>query len=55
MKKWEYKSVNAKLSDTQLNEFGEKGWELVSHTAVAVSNLLGSGFGQYYVFKREKL
>lgn len=56
MKKWEYKSVNAKLSDTQLNEFGEQGWELVSHTAVAVSNLFGgSGFGQYYVFKREKL
>lgn len=55
-KKWEYKSVNAKLSDTQLNEFGEQGWELVSHTAVAVSNLFGgSGFGQYYVFKREKL
>jgi hypothetical protein len=55
MKKWEYKTVNDKLTETQLNSLGEEGWELVSHTAVATSNFLGgSGFGQYYVFKREK-
>ncbi|MEK6829005.1 MAG: DUF4177 domain-containing protein [Nanoarchaeota archaeon] len=54
MKKWEYKAVNEKLSESQLNNFGEQGWELVSHTAVAVANILGSAMGQYYVFKREK-
>ncbi len=49
MKKWKYKSYNHRLSDKQLNELGESGWELVSHSAVGNNY----GFIQYYVFKRE--
>lgn len=48
MKKYEYKTFQNALSDTELNRLGEQGWELVAHTA------FGSGMGQYYVFKREK-
>lgn len=52
--KFEYKTFQVKLDDSDLNKLGDQGWELVSHTAVAVSNLMSSGFGQYYVFKRVK-
>jgi len=47
MKKWEYKHYNCRLIEEELNDLGDDGWELVSHTAVAA-------MGQYYVFKREK-
>ncbi len=54
MKKWEYKTSQSKLTDTELNRLGKEGWELVSHTAVVASHFLGaSDFKQYYVFKRE--
>ena len=46
MKKWEYKHYNCRLIEEELNDLGDDGWELVSHTAAAM--------GQYYVFKREK-
>lgn len=54
MKKWEYKHVNAKMSETELNQLGRQGWELVSHTGIATSDFLGGAgqFKQYYVFKR---
>ena len=54
MKKWEYRHFNEKLEERDLNRLGEDGWELVSHTAVAVAGLTSRGFGQYYIFKREK-
>ena len=48
--KWEYKSFNQKLTDSDLNRLGEEGWELIVHTAVVND----SAFGQYYIFKRQK-
>jgi len=50
MKKWEYRHYNGKLSESGLNDYGEKGWELVSHSAVTD----GYNIQQYYIFKREK-
>jgi len=41
---------NVGLTIDQLNEIGDNGWELVSHTAVAGD----SSVAQYYVFKRVK-
>ena len=55
MKKFEYKTTQTKLTDAELNKLGDEGWELITHTAVAVNQFLsGAAFGQYYVFKREK-
>lgn len=51
MKKFEYKTVQAAMNDSQLNTFGQSGWELISHTAAATN----WQFGQYYVFKKEIL
>lgn len=51
IKKFEYCHYDCKLSKSDLNEIGSKGWELVSHTALAAYN----AFSQYYVFKREKI
>ena len=51
MKKFEYLHKNDELSLDQLNFYGNLGWELVSHTAVASAGK----FGQYYIFKREKI
>jgi hypothetical protein len=49
MKKFEYKSYNTTLYDNELNKLGAKGWELVSHTAIADRGKMA----QYYVFKKE--
>jgi hypothetical protein len=49
MKRFEYKHVNERLTERELNDLGEKGWELVTHTGFAWENRLC----QYYVFKRE--
>ena len=51
---WEYKSVQDKLTDKQLNKLGQDGWELVAHSAVVVNGMLGSSneLRQYYIFKR---
>jgi len=47
IKKWEYQTeyINYTLSDEDLNQYGEKGWELVS--AVMANGAF------YYCFKRE--
>ena len=38
----------------ELNDLGEDGWELVTHSTAVANGLLGStGMNQYYVFKRE--
>lgn len=50
MKKFEYKTFDKKVSDTELNKLGEEGWELVSHSAVCSYNIII----QYYIFKRVK-
>ena len=47
---WEYKHFNSKLSETELNNLGKEGWELVSHTAIYAWGELK----QYYVFKRPR-
>jgi len=49
---YEYKSFQVTMSDRDMNQLGAEGWELVNHTAAAVSTLMSGGFGQYYVFKR---
>ena len=49
MKKFEYITFQKSLSDKKLNELGEEGWELVTHTVA-----IGSYGNQYYVFKRIK-
>lgn len=51
MKKFEYISFNKKLTDSDLNDLGKGGWQLVSHTAAVAYGQ----FGQYYVFMREIL
>jgi len=48
MKKFEYYAHNGMLDQTELNDLGIEGWELVSHTGVAGY----SEIQQYYVFKR---
>ena len=48
MKTFEYLTFQQALTDDDLNALGCKGWELVTHTAVAVDRI-----GQYYIFKRE--
>lgn len=53
MKKYKYKTFKDVLSDQQLNELGERGWELVFHTALYVPNNRRNPV-QYYVFKKEK-
>lgn len=50
MRRFEYKSFNYKLSEFELNRFGNEGWELVSHTAVINKD---DELIQYYVFKRQ--
>ncbi len=55
MKKFEYKTFQKKLSVNELNDLGEHGWELVTHSVAHSSSLIGSTFAQYYVFKREKI
>ena len=50
MRKFEYITFQNKLTEQKLNELGNDGWELVTHSVV-----IGNGFGtQYYIFKREK-
>jgi len=49
MKKFEYFTFDFPLDIPDLNRLGAKGWELVSHTAVAGPG----GACQYYVFKRQ--
>ena len=51
MKKYEYKTFQRELYDSELNKLGDEGWQLISHTAVVNE----SSFGQYYVFMREKV
>jgi hypothetical protein len=50
MKKYEYMTSSIKLTDNQLNDLGNLGWKLISHSAVANNY----DFKQYYVFMREK-
>lgn len=56
MKKWEYKTVNTwperNLADSELNAFGDEGWELIS---IGRSNYTYSGSSYEYYFKREKV
>lgn len=54
MKKWEYITFKDGLKDSYLNDLGNEGWELVSHTALYVPNNRLNPI-QYYIFKREKL
>jgi hypothetical protein len=56
MRKFEYLAFQRAVHETEMNELGAKGWELVAHSVATTSSAFGgSGFGQYYVFKREKL
>jgi len=50
-KKFEYRHFDYELTSGDLNNLGNNGWELVSHTGVAAYGQLN----QYYVFKREKI
>ena len=55
MKQFEYLTIQKPLDELDLNIFGAKGWELVTHSVVFANKLLGHKFGQEYIFKREKL
>lgn len=51
MKKFEYLQIDRTVNPHELNELGEEGWELVSHsTSIQVLFF----FQQLYIFKREK-
>ncbi len=55
MKKFEYitKESDALLLPTQLNDLGNQGWELVSHTVITHEEDNTLYYEHYYVFKRE--
>jgi len=53
MKKWEYKRYNRRLSDQELADLGDEGWEMVSHAILKETSILGQG-SEYYMFKRSK-
>jgi hypothetical protein len=50
MKKFEYLEVAGRLSEDELNEYGEKGWELSA--TIFPATPIG---GAVYLFKREKV
>ena len=59
MQKWEYLAVASRnyLSDAQLNQYGEQGWELLSWYEARVNNpqdFGGSTLALHFVFKRPK-
>lgn len=45
---WEYRSFNGALTDEKLNELGQQGWELCTHTVVVQY----ANINQRYIFKR---
>ncbi|WP_309387453.1 hypothetical protein [Cerasicoccus frondis] len=53
---WEYDTYEGgrPLSESQLNGYGQKGWELVGFTAVGYDPTTSAGARYYYVFKRPK-
>lgn len=51
MKKFEYKKITVKLTETDLNKMGREGWELVTHTSV----MSGTGLKQCFIFKRPRI
>ena len=51
MEKWEYKVVNDKLSNYQLDIYGREGWELVAVTKVFL--WMCFYFEYQYIFKRK--
>ncbi len=53
--KWEYLTVdegNITLDVSELDQLGEKGWELISHSIVTSEN--SGRVLQHYIFKRIK-
>jgi hypothetical protein len=57
MKKYQYKHFNESLTSEQLNELGQEGYQLVSHSAVVLKeeNYIGTftTIKQYYIFMKE--
>ena len=55
MKKYLYTSHNGILDDHELNAYGSKGWELISHSALVTAGMFGGSneLRQYYIFKKE--
>lgn len=49
---WLYKLVNGPLSESQLNDLGAHGWELVSHEVTFAAD--ASVGAEVWVFKQEK-
>ena len=50
MRQFEYKSIQGRLTEAQMNNLGDKGWELVTHSAI----LYGNEIHQASIWKREK-
>ena len=46
MQKWEYKMIEKSITESQLNELGKDGWELISVV------LKATWIGHLFFFKR---
>jgi hypothetical protein len=49
MPKWEYKLINEWLTEKELNDLGEEGWEIVELTITPTDKM------HVFVFKRPKI
>ena len=57
IKLWEYRNLSPSfLRDWELNNLGEEGWELISHSVINCAGSWDSGtIRHYYTFKRRKI